>query len=156
MSAPLPHEYEIELARTEGARGVASAGPRREIAVGPPPQWDGGDGEWSPEHLLLAAAASCLMTTFVSIARKSKLELLGYRASARGTLDKTPDGIVFTSIVMRVALDVPTGEAERARRLLALAEKHCIVSNSLKAPVALESSVAEPAREALFDPPTMA
>lgn len=111
--------------------------------MAPPLQWDGVDDRWSPEHLLLAAAASCLMTTFLSVAAKSKLPVLAYEADAAGVVDKTEAGIMFTSIALRVKLRAPKGEAERGARLLELAKKHCIVSNSLRNPVVLEAEVSE-------------
>lgn len=141
MSDPLPHIYESGLSWKQGASGTATAGSRAPLTVAPPPQWGGTDEHWSPEHLLLAAAASCLMTTFVAVAAKSKLAFSAYEAKATGTLDKTERGIVFTGIRLSVSLRVAAGDEERARRLLDTAKKHCIVANSLNVPVVLEAAV---------------
>lgn len=45
------------------------------IEVATPPEFPKGmEGIWSPEHLLVAAVNSYLMTTFLAIAENSKLE----------------------------------------------------------------------------------
>ena len=70
---PYPHLYE---ASAEGAPvdviQVTSAG-LPAIATTPPPQFDGPEGSWSPETLLCASVADCLILTFRAIARASKL-----------------------------------------------------------------------------------
>jgi organic hydroperoxide reductase OsmC/OhrA len=43
----------------------------------------GFEGDWAPEHLLLLAVESCFMSTFLSLAYASGLEVLGYVSSAR-------------------------------------------------------------------------
>jgi organic hydroperoxide reductase OsmC/OhrA len=48
---------------------------------------------------------------------------------------------VFTSITLSVELVVAADDEERARRLLATAEQHCIISNALKGPVTLQATV---------------
>jgi len=139
MNAPLPHRYEVSLSAEGGSLGSLSAGARPVLSGGPPPEF-GGDGlRWSPEHLLLGSAALCLMTTFAAIAAKSKLEYAGYDCRAEGVLDKTPEGLRFTRVVLFVT--VRGASAEKAIRLLELAKKHCIVSNSLRLPVEVESVV---------------
>lgn len=132
---PLPHAYDVELEWKLDRSGALSSGPRPHILGGPPPQFDGQDRWWSPEHLLLASAGLCLMTTFFAVAEKSRLRVDGYRCRAEGTLDKTEEGIVFTAITLNVSLAAADQDWERAERLLETAKKHCIVSKSLKTPV---------------------
>lgn len=135
---PFPHRYELRLKRTEGSRAVIDSDGRPPLEGAPPPEFDGPPGLWSPEHLLLASASLCLMTTFMVVAGKSRLETGGYECRAEGTLDKTAEGLVFTRILLRVTLTVAESEREKAQRLLETAKRHCIVSNSLKRPVELE------------------
>ena len=136
MAAPFPHHYE---ARVEGGSGgaIVSAPPRPEFRGGPPEEFDGRNDWWSPEHLLLSAAALCLKTTFDAFARRRKLEVLSYGSQVQGTLDKTPQGLGFTSIVVAVELVVDAADATRAEEILRSAKDHCIVSNALKTPVQL-------------------
>jgi organic hydroperoxide reductase OsmC/OhrA len=118
-----------------------SSGPRPVLVGGPPPEFDGEPGSWSPEHLLLSAANLCLMTTYMALARKAGLEVASYRSEAEGILDKTKEGLVFTRIGLRVEIQAPAERLEEARRLVETAEKYCIISNSLKRPVVVEAMV---------------
>ena len=135
MPEPLPHHYPSDLSWEIDRRGWLSAPPRQGLLGGPPPQFGGMDDAWSPEHLLVAAANLCLMLTFLSMAEKSGLALAGYRSSAEGVLDKAADGVRFVSVSIRVDLKVAEADQEKAEALLQKAEKHCLISNSLKAPV---------------------
>jgi organic hydroperoxide reductase OsmC/OhrA len=69
---PYPHTYSV------GARGsatgtvpVASHGVPN-IETAPPLEFDGLGDAWSPETLLVAAVANCLILTFRGVARASK------------------------------------------------------------------------------------
>lgn len=137
MAAPFPHRYQIGLNWTGGKEGVLSAPPRPELSGGAPPEFDGTDRVWSPEHLLLSSASLCLMLTFLALADKTRLRVDGYRCRTEGVLEKTPTGIAFSSI--RVLVELRADDQPRAEALLQTAKKHCIVSNSLKSPLAVEA-----------------
>lgn len=141
MSQPFPHRYETNLVWEGGARGALSSGPRPVLVGGPPPEFDGEPGWWSPEHLLLSAANLCLMTTYMVLAKQAGLQVATYRSGAEGILEKTKEGIVFTRITIRVAIDAPTDRLEDTRKVLETAKKYCIISNSLKRPVEVESEI---------------
>lgn len=139
MNAPFPHRYEVKLTGGAGPRGELTAGPRPALAGGPPPEFGGDDSAWSPEHLLLASASLCLKATFAAVAEKSKLDYSGYDSVAEGTLDKTPEGLRFTRILIKTT--VRSADADKATRLMEMAKKHCIVSNSLRQPIELVLAV---------------
>jgi organic hydroperoxide reductase OsmC/OhrA len=134
--APFPHRYEVSLADRQ-----LHAPPRRPIAAGPPPQFGGTDQVWSPEELLVGATLECLWTTFEAYARREALEVHDWSGTGVAVLDKSAAGPVFTSITLTVTLAVAPGDEERAQRLLATAEKHCIISNALRTPVTLQAHV---------------
>ena len=58
-TTPFPHRYSVTLIADE-----LTEGPRERIRAGAPPQFGGVEDVWSPEHLLIAAALTCLKTTF--------------------------------------------------------------------------------------------
>ncbi len=140
MPSPFPHHYEAtvtleELGNAEGALLIVDSPP---VRVGPPPQFDGRPGHHSPEDLLLAAVASCHMTTLVALARRKELPIKSYAAKASGTLEKTREGLRFTSIRLRVEAATDPGREQDLEHLVGLAETHCIVSNALRLDVELE------------------
>lgn len=127
-----PHRYEAHVtAETEGSVLVGSEG-LPSLATSPPPQFGGAGGQWSPETLLVAAAADCFVLTFRAIASLSKLSWRRLACDAEGVLDRS-DGVVrFTQLQLRARLVVPAGvDPDRARRLLEKAEATCLVTNSL-------------------------
>lgn len=142
--APFPHHYGVRF-----AGGELAADPRAPIRAGAPPQFGGSDDVWSPEHLLVGAALACLKATFDAYARRARLAVVAWRATANGVLDKSPGGPVFTAIDIDVEIVTELGDEARARGILATAERDCIVSRSLVAPVRCSGRVtAAPSRAA--------
>jgi organic hydroperoxide reductase OsmC/OhrA len=141
MIAPFPHHYEVSVRSTGAGQGIASANGRA-LTCGPPPQFGGQPSWWSPEELLIASAALCLMTTFDALAARERLEVSHYESRAEGVLDKTREGILFTSITLHVDVDVAAAsDVARAERVLAAAHRYCIVSNALKPSVQVRTRV---------------
>lgn len=134
--APFPHEYTVSF-----DDGALRADPRPPIPAGPPPQFGGTDKVWSPEELLVAAVLLCVKTTFDAFALGEKLAVKQWRGTGTGTLVKSATGPVFSGVSLRVELVVPAGEEEHARQVLERAERRCIISAAIKAPVTLLVSV---------------
>jgi hypothetical protein len=78
--------------------------------------------------------------TFQAFMARQDFEVRHYASTVKGMLDETPDGIVFTSIVIEVAFETPAERVDEATRLLEAAKRHCIVSNALRTPVDLRVS----------------
>lgn len=114
-----------------------------------PPEFNGERGRWTPEHLLVAATASCLAATFRSMAEHSKFEFISLHVDAAGTLEKSEDGFHFSRIVLRPRLGViRDDDRERAVKLLQKAERSCLVTRSLQTEVTMEPLVVvQPAEE---------
>ena len=130
--------------RWEGARrGRADVPGRAAMAVGAPPEFQGSDDVWSPEHLTVAAVNTCMMLTFIAIAENSKVAFSAYASSATGTMEKVEGrGMVFTSITVRPRITVPaTTDRGRLDRVLQMTKKNCFISNSLTASVALDPDI---------------
>jgi organic hydroperoxide reductase OsmC/OhrA len=138
--APFPHVYDVTIAGA-GEAATLGAAPRPDIEGGAPETFGGRADWWSPEHLLLASLGLCLKTTFDSFAAKDKLAVARYASDVQGVLDKSPAGLVFTSFTISVELHVAEADVERARTALDTAKRFCLVSNALKTPVEVRSTV---------------
>ena len=140
--AEFPHHYTVKVsAHQQGSVAVES--PNLPLINSAPPREFGGPGDqWSPETLLMAAVADCLILTFRAIARASKLEWRELVCDAEGTLDRV-DGVTrFTHILLHAMLHIPAGvDAAKAQRLLEKAKQTCLVTNSLTADCRLETRV---------------
>jgi len=135
--------YTTEVEWTGERHGDLRAPVRPHVQVDAPPEFKGHEGVWTPEHLFVAAVNSCFMTTFLAIAENSKLEFLSFSADAKGKLEKLDGrGYIMTEIVLRPKLLISHArDAERAGRILEKAEKNCLISNSIKTEMKLESEV---------------
>jgi organic hydroperoxide reductase OsmC/OhrA len=130
---PLPHQYEVD-AITADRGTVELRSPKLPPLISGPPAEFGGSGDvWSPETLLVAAAADCFVLTFKALAATSRLHWSNIVCNARGKLDHAEDGVRFTEIELKTRLEIPADtDLEKARRVLERTEKACLVGNSLK------------------------
>jgi len=143
------HKYLVTATWGGGRRGeVAAVDIRPPIHFSTPPEFKGDPGYWTPEHLLLAAVASCYVATFYALA-ESKLGFLGLEILVEGMLGKTEGRLQFTSIMLKPIVKIARQEdGELASRLLTRAEEGCLIARSLACPVQLEPLV-QPAEKVL-------
>ncbi len=137
------HTYRTAVRWDTQRRGTLSSPGLPDLPVATPPEFPGGhQGIWSPEHLFAAAAEVCLMTTFLAIAENSKLAFSSYASEAEATVEKTDQGYMVTKISLRARV-VIKDEAlrDRAKRIVEKAEQACLISKSMKTPIALEVEV---------------
>lgn len=147
MPAPFPHQYSATISRTFASRARVEAPPRPSLSGGPSSQLEGDVSTWSPEQLVLSSLGICLLTTFEAFAARDGIELLRWVASARGTVDRTPEGLMFTSIVLSIDMEV-TGKFEHVEQTLEDAKRYCLVLNSLRVPVIVEADIQTPEQDA--------
>lgn len=140
---PFPHRYTATAAgRPEGADDVRSPG-LDSLAMAAPAEFDGPGDCWSPETLIAATVAECLVLTFKSVARASKLPWTSLTCEAVGTLDRVDRVTSFTRFDLTARLVLPEGEdPDKARRVLEKAEQICLITNSLRSEVHLDVTVA--------------
>jgi peroxiredoxin-like protein len=139
MALESSYLFHLNLEWTGQRAGQLTAEGLVPLQVAPPPEFKGPGGQWTPEHLLVAATASCLMTTFLAIAEISKLAVSSFRMESYGRLEKLPEeGYRFTEIKLVPEIGVAPEDEERARKLLEKAGKNCFISKSLRAAVQVE------------------
>jgi peroxiredoxin-like protein len=137
------HEYRVNAFGAGGRNGVVHAqGVLSSISFSAPPEFLGEPGRWTPEHFLVAAVASCFVSTFSGIAEKSRFEFVSLNLDAEGVLGNE-DGIWrFTEIKLRPVVTILKEEdRDRVIRLLEKAEKSCLIARSLQCKVVLFPAV---------------
>ena len=137
-----PHRYSVAAhGEAEGEVNLESA--RLPTLVTAAPSEFGGPGDrWSPETLLVASVADCLILTFRATARAGKLAWVSLDCEVEGVLDRVERVTQFTEFHVRASLRVPPGTDEaHAQRLLVAAEEGCLVTRSLKATSHLSATV---------------
>ena len=137
------HKYEVRVKCTRPRSGVvASDGVPRPISFSAPPEFLGEPGVWTPEHFFVAAVATCYVSTFSGMAEMSKFAFASLEVEAEATLEKDENGWRFTEVRLRPALKIAREQdRERADRLLAKAERSCLVARSISSKVTLGPSV---------------
>ena len=99
-------------------------------------------GRYSPEHLLVVAAETCLANYVLLLAGLSRIEVKDYSSTAEGELmQEDRAGYRFKRIVIRPSVTVAAGNEAQAERVLQKAHKLCLVARSLNCPVEMEPSV---------------
>lgn len=113
------------------------------IEVATPPEFPKGiPGIWSPEHLLIAAVNSCLMTTFLSIAENSKLEFVSFSCKSKGKLEQVEGKFMISEIIMEPTVTlIDEKDREKTLRVLQKSEAACLISNSVKSKITMISNV---------------
>jgi uncharacterized OsmC-like protein len=143
MPVPFPHRYSTSLCRTFTSRARIEAPPRPALHGGPSPQLDGDVDAWSPQHMLLSSLGLCMLTTFEAFAARDRLDVIAWNARVNGTVEQTPEGLMFTSIVLELDIDI-AGDIEQLETTLEDAKRYCLVLNSLRVPVVIETQVRTP------------
>jgi peroxiredoxin-like protein len=137
------HEYRVNAFGAGGRNGVVHAeGVLSSISFSAPPEFLGEPGCWTPEHFLVAAVASCFVSTFAGIAEKSRLEFATFNMDAEGALDNEGGVWRFTEIKLRPVVTVLKEEDhDQAIRVLEKAEKSCLIARSLQCKLTLFPAV---------------
>jgi peroxiredoxin-like protein len=138
------HSYNVSLQWEQDRKGILrSPELPQSIEVATPSDFPKGmPGIWSPEHLFIAAAASCLMTTFFAIAENSKLEYYTFDCTAQGIVDKVEGKFQVTEIVLQPSVTVANESlVEKALRVLDMSERNCLITHSMKTAVKMEPTV---------------
>jgi peroxiredoxin-like protein len=138
------HNYNVNIKWESERKGIMrSPVLDSAIEVATPPEFPKGmPGIWSPEHLLVAAVNSCLMTTFLAIAENSKLNFEHFESNADGKLEKTDNKFLISEITLSPVLTILNeADMERALRILEKSEAACLISNSLKSKIIFKPRV---------------
>lgn len=138
------HIYKTNVQWSAQRKGKLGSTGFPSIEIATPPEFPGGHpGIWSPEHLYVGAAEICLMTTFLSLAEKSKLDFRNYTSEAEGVLEKADGGMQITRIIIRPRIVVAKkDDTDKALKLIEKAERYCLISNSMKTEVSIEPDIA--------------
>ena len=96
----------------------------------------------NPEQMLVAAASSCQLLSFLAAAARARIEVLEYRDEAEGTMDESEQPPWVQRIVLRPRIVVGPGtDEDRVRRLVELGHQHCFIANSLKSEITIEAEI---------------
>ena len=140
-----PHYYDVKIEWNSERKGIMhSSVLPTSIEVATPPEFPNGmPNIWSPEHLLVAAVNSCLMTTFLAIAQNSKLNFTAFTSNAIGKLEIIDGKYMISEITLQPVVTIEDEkDKERAERIIQKSEAACLISHSIKSKIILEAQIA--------------
>ncbi|MFI9649331.1 OsmC family protein [Streptomyces sp. NPDC052040] len=122
---------------------VATAPPAvAQVALSADPAFRGSPERLNPEQLVVMAASSCQMLSFLAVAARAGVNVLDYEDEATSHLDLTAEPTRLGVIRLAVTVTVATGTDEVAVQELAEQAHHeCYVANSLSVPVEVTTTV---------------
>ena len=127
-----------------GGTAITTMSGAKDAEIGAPAEYGGRADTLNPEELFVASINSCLMLVFYHFAEKSGLGIESYEADAEGTVAKTRSGLRFTSVQVQARVKTSgTDVTDQLEEMAKLAEKYCLVSNSVNFPVTYSVSLAE-------------
>ncbi len=147
------HSYRASLA-WEGSTGdgydgydrthTATAPPAQAIlSMGSDPAFSGDAALLNPEQLIVLAASSCQLLSFLAVAARARIDVVAYRDTAEAVMPEDDRPMRITRIGLRptitVTLDEDGGPTdERLAHLCEVAHRECFVANSLRTEVVVE------------------
>ncbi len=145
------HEFNVDISWLEERKGLmcspelsgGTALSANCIEVATPPEFPKGmPNIWSPEHLYTASVSSCLMTTFLAVAENSNLDFETFSCEATGIMERVDRKYLMTEIILRPTVRVrDEKDRDRAERVLQKSEAACLISNSIKTKVSMETII---------------
>jgi peroxiredoxin-like protein len=101
----------------------------------------GGNGDrLNPEQLLVAAASSCQLLSFLAVAARARIDVIAYEDHAEAEMPEEDLPVRMREIVLRPFIRLHRGpDAARVQKLVELAHRECYVANSLKTEVRVEA-----------------
>lgn len=148
-----PHHYAVRCSWSGSTKGgyrdydrnlEAEAPPGPVITLSADPAFGGDPAQLNPEQLVVLAAASCQLLSFLAVAARARLDVTDYEDEAEGEMPTDSRPIRLTRIVLRprITLAPPVDEAQ-VRHLVEIAHRECFIANSLRTEILVEPTIVE-------------
>jgi organic hydroperoxide reductase OsmC/OhrA len=96
----------------------------------------------NPEQLLVMAASSCQLLSFLAVAARARIDVVDYRDDAEGEMPEDDPPMRISRITLRPRITVRGDVSEeRIRHLVDVAHRECFIANSLKTDVVVAPRV---------------
>lgn len=152
--APTTHHYRVRC-RWSGSTGAGYEGYSREhVAEAPPaeealrlssdPAFRGDPRLLNPEQLVVLAAASCQLLSFLAVAARARIEVVDYEDEAEAVMPEDDPPARITRIVLRPrirAIAGPGASVARLEHLVEVAHRECFIANSLRSEIVVEPTI---------------
>ena len=132
----MPKTVSVEVAQVGPSTGEARARSHAVLVDRPVDKGGNDRGPLGGEYLLISLGG-CFLSTLLAAVRTREADVSNVRVSVVGTIGGVPER--FESMAVRVSATY--GDADLMQKLVAMSERGCLVTNTLKGAVALEVSL---------------
>lgn len=152
MSTEHLHRFHASCSWSGSTLGGYGSYEREHRAVAPPalaelhlssdPAFLGERELLNPEQLLLVAAASCQLLSFLAVAARARMEIVSYSDEAEAVMPEASGRIGISEILLRPEITARSPATERrVKELVDLAHGECFIANSLSCPICIEPTI---------------
>lgn len=119
---------------------VVVAGERH--AMSSDPHFGGNPTLLNPEQLLVMAASSCQLLSFLAVAARARVDVIAYDDDAVGrmTEGEGPAWVELITLRPRIVL-ASGGRTDRMQRLVQIAHRECFIARSLRSGMKIDATV---------------
>lgn len=111
------------------------------LAMSADPAFLGDPERYNPEQLLVMAASSCQLLSFLALAAGADIDVLDYRDDVTATMPPA-HRMAITEITLRPTFSVTSASRlDRIERTLRRAHDQCFIANSLRSSITIEATV---------------
>jgi organic hydroperoxide reductase OsmC/OhrA len=124
-------------------RGHGASAPPADVALtlSSDPAFHGDPALLNPEQLLVLAASSCQLLSFLAVAARARVDVVSYDDTAEGEMPEARQSSI-TRIVLRPRITVASGTGpERIVHLCEVAHRECFIANSLRTEILVEPTI---------------
>lgn len=115
-----------------------------ELAVSSDPSFRGDPDVLNPEQLLLAAATSCQLLSFLALAARAGLDVVGYTDTAEALMPATRDRMRITAITLHPQIEIASAadlDVAAVEHLVHRAHEQCYIANTLACEIVVAATV---------------
>ncbi len=121
------------------AHDVTCAPAETPLAMSGDPAFRGDPRRINPEQLLLAAASSCQLLSFLAVAARARVDVVSYTDDAEAVMPEDDRPVRLTAITLRPVITVRGDPPdERLLHLVEVAHRECYVANSVSTHITIE------------------
>jgi organic hydroperoxide reductase OsmC/OhrA len=153
MSTDTPsHKYEVRCQWSGSTIIGYEAYERAHVASAPPvtqqlelssdAAFQGNPSLLNPEQLVVLAASSCQLLSFLAVAARARVDVLHYDDQAIGVMPEKDLPMRLTSISLRPTIRVGAGTSvAQVQHLVEIAHRECYVANSLRTEISITPNI---------------
>lgn len=102
------------------------------------PHFGGDPAVANPEHLLVMAASSCQLLSFLAVAARARLDVIDYVDAAEGTMPEGNSPMSITDVALHPVVTLaPGSRLGQLERLTRIAHQECFIANSLRSRISI-------------------